>query len=596
MASIKKLVMPKGDGRLDIAISALKIYYEVNDWIPNDVFKVKFLSLDNKYDSNTNEAMIIHKARTARYFGLIKYLFKSENGLPGRQGKITECGKRFYEACLSDNNEAQIDTIMDAICNYSFGRNNYATSDTDSDVEPPKVLIKAAYELDYVTKNEFIYLMYSMHDLKNDYSSIISEIKKARGDNIQVDLPQNLQQKEKAHFINVYGDWKFIQLLREVGILKHLTERAALTDFIVSKYSKKIKQLLPLNNELLAEVQDESLINSILDDVVLNIIDKPYNRIIFGAPGTGKSYKIEEQRVVFGQNYERVTFYPNYTYAQFVGTYKPKPKFRADGMEYVSYEFVAGPFLRTWVNAQRSIMEGKNENFLLIVEEINRANAAAVFGDVFQLLDRQADGTSEYDITTSEEMRDYLYREGFNADDIKTIKIPSSMYIWATMNSADQGVFPMDSAFKRRWNFEYIGINEERTKIAASEITLKPYGTIKWDLIRTEINNRLTQEGVNEDKLIGPYFLSGKELKSSSIDEIFKSKILMYLFEDVLKHRKGKLFKSEFNTFSKVIEAYNNSEEIFDFDVISSLSDDSKDEIEFNSVAERAEKYITENE
>ncbi|MGH4139868.1 AAA family ATPase [Clostridium sp.] len=597
MAIIEKLVMPKGDGRLDIAVCALKIYYEANDWLSNDEFKVKFLLLDNKYDSNTNEAMIIHKARTARYFGLIKYLFKSENGVAGRQGKITEPGKRFYEACLSDNKEAQIDTIMDAICNYSFGRNNYATSDTNSDVEPPKVLIKASYELGYVTKNEFVYLMYSMHDLKHDYSDVILEIKKTREDNIQVDLPQNLEKQEKAHFINVYGDWKFIQLIREVGILKDLTERAVLTDFTVSKYAKTIKQLSPLNNELLAEVQEESLINTLSEDIVLNIINKPYNRILFGAPGTGKSYKIEEERMVFGKNYERVTFYLNYSYSQFVGNYKPKPKLRIDGTEYVSYEFVPGPFLRTWTKAQKSIKNGNSENYLLIVEEINRANAAAVFGDVFQLLDRNDEGISEYEITTSEDMREYLIKKcEFTADEVSTIKIPRNMYIWSTMNSADQGVLPMDSAFKRRWNFEYIGINEGSAKIKNSEITLKSYGTIKWDILRTKINNGLISAGINEDKLIGPFFLSEKELKSSSIDEIFKSKLLMYLFEDVLKHRKGKLFKSKLDTFSKVIETYNKGEEIFDFDVMFSLSGEPSEESALSLIAGNSEEYSTENE
>lgn len=330
-----------------------------------------------------------------------------------------------------------------------------------------------------------------------------------------------------------------------------------------------------------------------------DIISKPHNRILFGAPGTGKSYKIEEEREVFGGNYERVTFHANYSYAQFVGTYKPKPKFRKDGAEYVSYEFVPGPFLRIWINAKNSIKNGNNESYLLIIEEINRANVSSVFGDVFQLLDRKTDGESEYEIATSEDMREYLIKEcGFTAGEVATIKIPSNMYVWATMNSADQGVLPMDSAFKRRWNFEYIGINEGSSKIIGKIIKLKPYGEIEWDMLRTKINDRLTQSdlNINEDKLIGPFFLSDKEISSDSADEIFKSKLLMYLFEDVLKHRKGKLFKSELNTFSKVIDTYNISEEIFDFDVISSSSDDNSEEPVLGLVAETVEEYSTENE
>lgn len=376
-----------------------------------------------------------------------------------------------------------------------------------------------------------------------------------------------------------------IKYLGEEGYQKALNEINTDIKYVeyITSDTRKISEYIKQENNSLEKLLPED-------------IKHKYNRILVGAPGTGKSYKIEEQRVAFGKNYERVTFHPNYSYAQFVGTYKPKPKFRknerGDNVEFVSYEFILGPFLRTWIKAQKN----KEENFLLIVEEINRANAAAVFGDVFQLLDRKDNGTSEYNITTSEEMQDYLIdKESFDRSEVQTITIPSNMYIWATMNSADQGVYPMDAAFKRRWNTEYIGINEGRLKIATIEITLKLYGTIKWDMLRTKINEGLIEAGVNEDKLIGPFFLSYKELKSSSIDEIFKSKLLMYLFEDVLKHRKGKLFKPKFNIFSKVINAYNNNEEIFVFDVISSSLDEFSEEVILDLVSENSEEYSTEN-
>jgi hypothetical protein len=308
----------------------------------------------------------------------------------------------------------------------------------------------------------------------------------------------------------------------------------------------------------------------------------PHNRILFGAPGSGKSYKLEKQRLDFGENYERVTFHPNYTYAQFVGTYKPKPKFKnkgtAEEKEYVSYEFVAGPFLRVWVKAKQT----EKENYLLIIEEINRANVSAVFGDIFQLLDREESGDSEYKIATTEEMRDYLESEGFERDTVETISIPRNMYIWATMNSADQGVSPIDTAFKRRWYFEYVGINEGSNEISDKEITLKLYEQpIYWDKLRSRINDRLTESdiNVNEDKLIGPFFLNNKELSSPIIDEIFKNKLLMYLFDDVLKHKKGKLFKPNLNTFSKIIDAYDKKENIFDFEVSDLFSSPDKSDI-----------------
>lgn len=285
------------------------------------------------------------------------------------------------------------------------------------------------------------------------------------------------------------------------------------------------------------------------------IIDKDYNRIIFGAPGTGKSYRINDEKEAFGENYERVTFNPTYSYAQFFGTYKPV----TDENEDIKYKFVPGPFLRVLIKA----LKGK-DNQLLIVEEINRANVAAVFGDIFQLLDRNKDGVSEYSINTTEDVKRFLINEcDFLEKEAEKLRIPSNMYIWATMNSADQGVQPMDAAFKRRWSFEYIGINEGANKISELTIKLNPYKEIKWDYLRRSINQKLLKLGVNEDKLIGPYFLSEKELRSNNIDSIFKSKVLMYLYEDVLKHKKGKMFNDGILTFSDIVYKYNKKENIF---------------------------------
>lgn len=595
MAKEKKLVMPKGDGRLDLAVSSLKIYYDSNDWVTNDEFKKAFIALDNNlYNSNTNEAMILHKARTARYFGFIQYVFKAEGGMQGKQGKITESGKRFYESYLFNNKDAMIDTVIDAIINYTFGRNNYSTNESDSDIEPPKVLLKATYEVGYITKEEFIYSMYNLHDLSRSYNDVIYDIKDSRSQGEPLRLPSELPEKEKNHFNNVYGDWKFTQFMREVGILENATDRASLTKLVRTKYAQKIEALSiynygqPIEEEITGVIEVGGLSN-----LPENI---SHNRIVFGAPGTGKSnlLRAECEQYFNKENYERVTFHPNYSYGQFVGNYKPKPKFRDDKTEYISYEFVPGPFLRIWIKAQNSIKTGNKENFLLIIEEINRANVAAVFGDVFQLLDRNTDGESEYEIGTSEDMREYLINQcGFTPDNVGTIKIPRNMYIWATMNSADQGVMPMDSAFKRRWDFKYIGINQGCSKIAGKLISLNPFGEIEWDMLRRKINDRLTDPdlNINEDKLIGPFFLSDKEINSNLVDDIFKSKVLMYLFEDVLKHRKGKLFKSQLNTFSKVIDAYNNGEEIFDFHISSSIADDYDEESDISFVAEDSQKY-----
>ena len=424
-----------------------------------------------------------------------------------------------------------------------------------------------------------------------------------------------------------------------------------------------------------------------------------YNRIIFGAPGTGKSHKLELDSKQFDERLERVTFHPNYSYASFVGTYKPTmmetpdwlvdnekkkiiavlqdksmtaqekydllyDKFKDEGLltrlplllgiytdedfktrkldgtdaegdnsvernhgkairpylnlkfqnsnKEISYEYVPGPFMRIYTQA----LNHPKEKFLLLIEEINRANVAAVFGDIFQLLDRKH-GVSEYPIATSEDIKGYLLDnldclKGKNVEEFSDeekekyfeMRIPSNMYIWATMNSADQGVFPMDTAFKRRWEFEYIGVDDEE-QVKEIENYIIPMCTentyyVSWQELRKEINTILAENcKVNEDKLLGPFFISRDMLekiknnkvvkdkvKSGDISEVtledvhekekgfikaFESKVIMYLFEDVMRMRPQNIFIGHEKNkgkmiFSKICEAFEkDGEKIFGF-------------------------------
>ena len=296
------------------------------------------------------------------------------------------------------------------------------------------------------------------------------------------------------------------------------------------------------------------------------------NRIIFGAPGTGKSFTINKEKDELLQecvsNYERVTFHPDYSYANFVGTYKPVPCEDFEGKDSITYEYVPGPFMRTLVKALKSGRNEMVEPYLLIIEEINRANVAAVFGDVFQLLDRDDAGVSEYPIQVSEDIKAYLVKElGGTKADYNEIKIPDNMFIWASMNSADQGVFPMDTAFKRRWDFTYIGINDSEEGISGKKVVLgsgKYECEVEWNELRKAINSELLTYKVNEDKLMGPYFISKKVLGSDEqIDKdrfvkVFKNKVLMYLFDDAAKQKRPSLFAgcSEKNLYSAICEEF----------------------------------------
>lgn len=314
----------------------------------------------------------------------------------------------------------------------------------------------------------------------------------------------------------------------------------------------------------------------------INDVDKR-NVIAFGAPGTGKSYsfkkKLDDLRCPI-TNYERVTFFADYSYSQFVGTYKP-----VDVGGVITYKFVPGPFMRILVNALVSGLTNNPKKFYLIIEEINRAKAAAVFGDMFQLLDRDDKGKSEYSINASEDVRSYLADVfGGSATDYSELRIPNNMYIWSTMNSADQGVFPMDTAFKRRWSFNYIGIDDEEFKIVSTSgghvtpvetqndtFTLAD-GPIEWNVLRRAINLKLSNDKIrmHEDKLMGPFFIKvldadfnslfATATKDDEFIELFCDKVLMYLFEDAAKTKRPDLFegipKEKLNRYSFVCSEF----------------------------------------
>lgn len=293
-------------------------------------------------------------------------------------------------------------------------------------------------------------------------------------------------------------------------------------------------------------------------------------QIYYGAPGTGKSKTIKD--LTFGESVIRTTFHPDSDYASFVGTYKPiteevdlrdcygKKVIDDDTKEVVkeeriAYKFIPQAFLEAYVEAWKKL--GSSKKQYLIIEEINRGNCAQIFGDLFQLLDRNEYGFSDYPIVADKDMQKYLEKEfaGWeitNKDKInqlygeanmvslvlkgERLVLPSNLYIWATMNTSDQSLFPIDSAFKRRWDWKYVPISEGRDKETNAPLNWyintgdKQY---KWWSFISKVNELIGSLTNSEDKKLGYFFCKAKD---GEIDaDLFVSKVIFYLWNDVFK-------------------------------------------------------------
>lgn len=300
-------------------------------------------------------------------------------------------------------------------------------------------------------------------------------------------------------------------------------------------------------------------INKKTEQTYYSNIPYPKQLIFSGAPGTGKSYQLNRLANKYFRDtnntyYKRVTFHPNMNYGHFVGVYKLAPT--NNELAPITYKFVPGILLQQLVEAYKN----PQINYLVLVEEINRANTAMVFGDAFQLLDR-TNGISDYPISISEDIRVYLEEqkiigESSNINEeikeklqIEGLFFPNNLFIWASMNEADQGVLPMDTAFKRRWSFEKFDVNDlgenGETFFKDKYIRTKDC-KVNWNQLRIAINNKLLELNVPEGKLLGPYFISKEMMESEEeITKAFETKVLMYLFEDAVKTRVTSLFDIE---------------------------------------------------
>ena len=281
----------------------------------------------------------------------------------------------------------------------------------------------------------------------------------------------------------------------------------------------------------------------------------PRQQIFYGAPGTGKSHKIKDDEYVIAADAKnlvfRITFHPDSDYSTFVGAYKPimRPvptqfKAVAGKDEDIAYEFIPQAFLQAYIAAWNN----PEEKVFLVIEEINRGNCAQIFGDLFQLLDRDEKGESEYPIKADRDLAKFLNGKDdqgidvlINKDGIKDgkLKLPKNLYIWATMNTSDQSLFPIDSAFKRRWDWVYMPIGYKNTNWTI-EIGDKKYEWVKFQRI---INDKIYGVDNSEDKQLGDYFVNADRTGCKISADTLLNKILFYIWNDVCKDDPDQIFQ-----------------------------------------------------
>ncbi|WP_242850791.1 AAA family ATPase [Clostridium sp. IBUN13A] len=299
------------------------------------------------------------------------------------------------------------------------------------------------------------------------------------------------------------------------------------------------------------------------------------NILLYGVPGSGKSYTIETNYCNDFSLMERVVFHPDYMNTDFVGQILPTVKGEGDEKE-ITYDFTPGPFTRVLKKA----INDPGKHYYLVIEEINRGNAPAIFGEIFQLLDRESDGTSSYKITN------YNIASEVFGNKETPVFIPSNLSILATMNTADQNVFTLDTAFQRRWDMKMIENDVTKAEHAKTKILDT---TVTWEKFNTVVNEQIITSGAttlsSEDKRLGSYFVTedvlkyftmetdkneiaekynidlenGQELerKIKDLNSRFGDKVIKYLWDDVFKFSRDDLFESTYKSLEKVLYDFN---------------------------------------
>lgn len=527
--------------------------------------------------------------RVAAFFGLIKLNSNEYN-----DAIITPTFYEIYKRCDGQFEDTQLylDIIQRQI------EKMYISSSIDEKYEsvrkeyrlyPVMLLYKILLEIgrsygEYsITTNEYRYLVATTKNY-NDFLTTLLLIKLLRDEPSVNSIFETFRKK---------FDSRLIQALKQLPTLSIDNDKISIPIDKVEEVSKEV-YIFEKNPEIYTpdKCLDEYLdflgskksmldLNKSRKDIDYDKVERfegGTNTLLYGVPGAGKSYTIEHEYIKKGSPYERLVFHPDYTYSDFVGQILPVVKEDKQGNKNVSYEFTAGPFTTILKEAYTN---PKVEHFL-IIEEINRGNAPAIFGEIFQLLDRKTKidinnddgfpvGTSEYEISNADIAR-FVY-----GDEHHKIRIPSNLSIIGTMNTSDQNVFPLDTAFQRRWDMRLIEnvFKKDDEELATTTILDT---SVTWKKFCETINNIILDKNVHmtssEDKRLGTHFIHISDLKPEQADErhkrLFPEKVIKYLWDDVFKFTREEIFDiSNFNSLEKVIRKFIDAEGDEKFNIFS---------------------------
>ena len=553
------LIIDKASVDMNYLFKSLKIVEKNNDIISRYNFVREMeLYMTGKIVSSSNETeesrTQFNKTKLARYYGLLRTT-KNEDG--NQYILLTKRGKQICNIIEEKNNKYIVkdydklrEIILYSVLYDTFGRNNDGVETSNSDVEPPKILLKSLLRLEYIKSEELIYLIYSLnHQDYDTFDDAINDLILMREKNNKKYIRKKIEEYKKTNFVT---DNKLLNFFLKIRILNYDNEKKYFFNkSFLNNYKDVIQQLDPFS--------------------------KNVQLIISGITGTGKSHYINNTilgNIVETKQVIRTIIHPDYSYSDFIGYIIPYTINKK-----ISYAFQPGPFSL----ALKKAIENPKLNIYLIIEEINRGNIAAIFGDAFQLLDRISDykskehNRSRYTIK-NDEIYSYLKKElsyKYLEKNYSTgeIYLPNNLNIICTMNMTDQNKLMLDTAFRRRFNNLILKLNDNELNsdymITLNMTTKEKIFNNKYDWLYfiEQINKYIDKCNreyytISEDKKIAPFFINKNDITSK---ESFCDKVIYYLKNDVFKYNDNVL-KKDYSSIRK--EFINGYDILSEFEVI----------------------------